>query len=172
MQLVNYFAGPGAGKSTAAAELFAHLKRENVSCELVTEFIKEVVWDRAWDVMDDQIFVFAQQLHRIIRLIGQVDVVITDSPLLLTLVYDEGRSEELAQLVRAQHKLFDNVNIFLDRTKPFHQFGRTADEEAARDLDSKIYAMLLREGEEFVDILGDNSCLSASIAYLETRSIT
>ena len=39
--VVNLFAGPGTGKSTVAAQIFAHLKWQGFSCELVTEFAKE-----------------------------------------------------------------------------------------------------------------------------------
>jgi len=39
-KVINLFAGPGAGKSTTAAGLFAEMKRANVDVELVTEYVK------------------------------------------------------------------------------------------------------------------------------------
>jgi len=71
---------------------------------------------------------FAQQLHRLKRLEGKVDLVITDSPILLTLVYDPDNNQLLHQLVRQQHNTFDNINIFLQRKKAFVQAGRMESE--------------------------------------------
>ena len=45
--VVNLFAGPGTGKSTAAAQIFQALKWQRFSCELVTEFAKEKVWEES-----------------------------------------------------------------------------------------------------------------------------
>ena len=38
--LVNLYAGPGAGKSTGAAYIFAKLKMAGVDCEYVSEYAK------------------------------------------------------------------------------------------------------------------------------------
>lgn len=43
--VVNLFAGPGAGKSTGAAYIFAMLKMHGIDCELVTEFAKDKTWE-------------------------------------------------------------------------------------------------------------------------------
>lgn len=42
--LVNLYAGPGAGKSTGAAYIFAKLKMAGVDCEYVSEYAKDRVW--------------------------------------------------------------------------------------------------------------------------------
>ena len=42
--LVNLYAGPGAGKSTGAAYIFAKLKTAGVDCEYVSEYAKDRVW--------------------------------------------------------------------------------------------------------------------------------
>lgn len=43
---VNFFSGPGAGKSTLAAYVFSKLKMMGVNCELVSEFAKDKVWEK------------------------------------------------------------------------------------------------------------------------------
>ena len=45
MKVINLFGGPGCGKSTTAADLFARMKLRGLSVELVTEYAKDVVWD-------------------------------------------------------------------------------------------------------------------------------
>ena len=83
MLIVNLFAGPGAGKSTIAAYVFARLKMAGVNCELAPEFAKDKVWEHNQTALDNQIYVFAKQYYRITRCADQVDVVITDSPVAL-----------------------------------------------------------------------------------------
>lgn len=168
MQVVNFYAGSGAGKSTTAAGLYSELKMQGISVELVTEWIKGVVWDRAWDIMKDQVLVFAQQLHQIKRLEGQVDVVVTDSPLLLTLTYDTSQNFQLAELVRWEYSQYDNVDIFLHRNKPFVQAGRVEDRETAENMDGKIYQMLLDEGILFGEVEGGIDAVDMSLAYIRS----
>ena len=40
--IINLFGGPGTGKSTGAAYIFAKLKMCGVNCELITEFAKDM----------------------------------------------------------------------------------------------------------------------------------
>lgn len=67
MLIVNLFGAPGAGKSTGAAYIFSQLKMLGVNAELVTEFAKDKVWENSVDVLNDQMYVFSKQHHRISR---------------------------------------------------------------------------------------------------------
>lgn len=144
MLVVNLFAGPGAGKSTTAAGLFHRLKLAGVNCELVTEYAKDKVWEQSTKVLDDQLYVFAKQHHRLHVLRGNVDVAITDSPLPLSLVYntgvtaDPGVAESFESLVWSLFETFRNLNVLLLRTKPYNPIGRNQTEQEARSLDDKI----------------------------------
>lgn len=40
--VINFFGGPGCGKSTMASRLFSELKSKGVKCEYVTEYAKDV----------------------------------------------------------------------------------------------------------------------------------
>ena len=147
--LLNLFAGPGVGKSTTAAAIFAHLKFQGFLCELALEYAKDLVWAKSSHLLSNQICVFGEQHHRITRLIGQVPIVVSDSPLLHSIIYDSGQNPHFAPMVLAEHRKHCNLNIFLDRTKPYEPAGRCHDESQAREIDGKIIELLYRLQEEY-----------------------
>lgn len=141
--VVNLFAGPGAGKSTTAAGVFFELKTRGINCELAAEYAKDLCWEERTRTFDDQIYIFGQQYHRIFRLLGQVSVVITDSPLLLTPVYDAEKRPTLKKLVLEEHNKMWTYNVFLKRKKVFNPKGRNHNEEQSKDIDYAVADMLL-----------------------------
>ena len=141
--VVNLFAGPGTGKSSIMGGLFSELKWRDINCEMAPEYAKEKVWERTTAVLEDQIYVFAKQLHTIERLIGQIEVVITDSPILLSLIYGKDESPEFRNLVIACHNKHNTLNIFLDRVKPYNPKGRLQDEAESKEIDNEIWDLLI-----------------------------
>ena len=141
--VVNLFAGPGAGKSTTAAGVFFELKTRGINCELAAKYAKDLCWEERTRTFDDQIYIFGKQYHRIFRLLGQVAVVITDSPLLLTLVYDAEKRPTLKKLVLEEHNKMWTYNVFLKRKKVFNPKGRNHNEEQSKDIGYAVADMLL-----------------------------
>jgi hypothetical protein len=155
--VVNLFGGPGSGKSTTAAGIFFDLKSSHVECELASEIAKEYVWQHRDYTFNDQIYLFAKQHHRIFCLLGQVDVIITDCPILLTPVYDTKRRKTLEQLVVDEHKSMVTHNVFIQRVKPYNANGRlkSHDEITAKKLDSDIMAVLNKHDIPFESVTGN-----------------
>ena len=85
--VINLFGGPGCGKSTTMARLFADLKARGYNVEMVSEFAKDLVYEQRQETMKDELYIFAKQHHRLFRVNDKVDVIITDRPLLLTNIY-------------------------------------------------------------------------------------
>lgn len=140
--VINLLGGPCTGKSTLAAELFSSLKKIGVECELVMEYAKDKVWEESFHTLDNQIYVFGKQLHRMWRLKDKVDVIVTDSPLLLSMLYDKKKSKTLRKLVIEQYNEFDNLTYFIKRNFEYNENGRYQTEKEAKDLDEKLLKML------------------------------
>jgi len=140
--VVNLFGGPGTGKSTTAADLFAQLKFDDVNCEMALEYAKDKVWENSLEVLTNQIYMFGKQHQRIKRLIDKVDVVICDSPLMNCIIYDHTNSLELKMLILKEHISFNNVNVMLKRVKPYQEAGRLQNEVDAKLIDDSIAQML------------------------------
>ena len=142
--VVNMFGGPGCGKSTGAAYVFAMLKMHNVNCELSTEFAKDKTWESNSKALECQPYVFGKQCYRLDRCADQVDVIVTDSPLFLSMVYnkDMGIENEFSKMVLKKFNEFDNINFFLKRLKEYNPKGRSQTLEEAKQLDEKIQQLL------------------------------
>ena len=156
--VINLFAGPGAGKSSFCATLFASLKWMGVNCEMALEYAKDMVWQNSMDVLDNQLYVFGKQQNRLFRLRGKVDVVITDSPLINSIIYDSGKNQAtrdaFVQLVLAEYGGYDNLNFFICRQKKYNPAGRIQTEEEARQLDVKIRDVLLHNDILYTPVTG------------------
>lgn len=139
--IVNLYGGPGSGKSTMAARLFSELKESGIVAELVTEYAKDLTWQESYHELANQIYIFGKQQHRIWRVYGKVEVIITDSPLLLGLIYGDS-SDTFKKLVVEEYQSRNSIDIFLERVKPYSKIGRSQTEEEARQLDSNIKTVL------------------------------
>lgn len=153
--VVNFFGGPGTGKSSTTASTFAALKWRDVNCEMALEFAKDKVWERSAHVLDNQLYVFGKQFHRIYRLLDQVDVILTDAPLLNSILYYQGANEHFSRMVFEEHRQLRNVNIFLQRIKPYNPAGRLQDEQEAKALDKRIVHILDYLGEDYFTLPAD-----------------
>lgn len=145
MKIINLFAGPGTGKSTTAAALFAELKYRNVNAELIQEAAKDAAWEgRSGKFFAAQQYILGEQSWRQWRLRGDVDIAVTDSPLPMGLVYmqDSFPAQSLRQMVLEDFHSYDNFNVFLTRNKPYNNKGRMQNEDEAKALDGKIGNML------------------------------
>ncbi len=157
MYVVNLFAQPGAGKSTGAAYIFAKLKMAGVNAELITEFAKDKVWEGNKEVFKNQAYLFGKQYYRMSRCRDKVDVLVTDSPLLLSILYnsDETLGEPFNEVVANVFKSFNNINCFLHRVKPYNPKGRHQSEEEANALIPILRNILTKYNVSYDEYDGD-----------------
>ncbi|WP_269929954.1 AAA family ATPase [Aminobacter sp. HY435] len=162
LKVVNLYAGPGAGKSTLAAGLFNLLKNLGYRVELVTEFAKDTTYERNFGLLQNQLAILAEQDRRLRRLEGQVDWVITDSPLPLGIVYMTPEYEEwLVPAVWGAFRRYQNFHVLISRgDRAYQTYGRSQTLAEAMTLDTQIGHLFdqARDGEEdfAMEVLSDH----------------
>lgn len=151
-RIINFYAGPGTGKSTTATALFSELKQLGINCEYVSEYAKDATWERRGPkVFEAQEYLFGKQHFRMARVSDEVDIIITDSPILLTCVYMPVGfgMPSLVPTVKEAYGLYDNLDIFLERNKPYNPKGRNQTLEQAKELDGRIRGLLHETSQDF-----------------------
>ena len=130
--------------STGAAYVFSMLKMQGINVELVTEFAKDKTWESNFVALSNQAYVFGKQYYKISRCADQVDVIVTDSPLLLSTIYNNNPvlGETFNQTVLNVFNSYDNMNYVLNRVKPYNPIGRNQTEQESDDISKEIISML------------------------------
>jgi len=92
--IINILGSPGVGKSVLAAELFSIFKKNGYTTEIITEFAKDLVYKGGINCIQNQVYVSGIQHHKIWTILKYYQdnniengIVITDSPLILGLLY-------------------------------------------------------------------------------------
>jgi len=154
--IVNILGGPGVGKSTNASLLYGKLKNQGINAEYVSEYAKDLTWEGRSDALACQPYVTSKQLWRLSRLVGKVEVIVTDSPLLLGIVYagDYNTKAFIEFVLEAFHR-FDNFNLVLKRNSQAHKWnpeGRSQSEAEALLVDTQIREVLGLCSIPFVEV--------------------
>jgi len=161
--IINLFGSPCSGKSTCAAYLFSKFKLEGINCELVTEYAKDMVYEGNNTALSDQIYVFGHQHFRISKLIGKVDVIITDAPLENSIFYNsnEDIAESFERLVWDIATQYRTVNVFLERIGTYEQSGRLQTEYESNKMSDELYQLF----EDYLDWDTDKYFLATDKGY-------
>lgn len=145
--VVNAFGGPGSGKSTACMDICQQLKKLGYNAEYVQEYAKELVYDKNWELLDGseahQFEILKEQVHRMDRLYGQADFIITDSPILLNSIYNQELTAAYSGMVQELHGQYHNFSFFVERDREsFQQEGRIHNLEESIVKDKEIQTLL------------------------------
>ena len=144
MKVLNLISGPGYGKSTLASKLFVDLKCQHKKVELVTEFAKDLVYEDRNQALINQIYVFGNQLQRLKRLEGKIDIAIVDSPLILSCIYGRGLvPESFNKLALDVFNSFNNYNFCLKKQTSFQSYGRIHNETESNQRHEEILQFMV-----------------------------
>lgn len=155
--VINLIGGPGSGKSTCASGIFYELKKLGINCELSLEFVKDKVWEESYKVLDDQLYVFGKQYHKLFRLKDKVDVIITDSPLLISIHYNKISSQHFNNLVVEQYHTFNNLMYFINRSETYQSEGRLQTKKESEMIDRDIKTILETYDIDYTEISCENA---------------
>lgn len=175
---LNFFAGPGAGKSTLAARTFAELKIRGYDVEHIPEYIKTWAHEGRSPTSYDQLYVFAKQLKAEDVILRNVQTIVTDSPLLMNTAYSRlynfQCSQDLIKICQQFDKDFPPLNLFIERTVDYVEKGRFQNHQEAVDFDvflkkhleehlqGNVISVHVNKFDQIIDTIG--SALDASNA--------
>ena len=160
-KIINIFAGPGAGKSMFCMELLAEMKKigcnKGFTAEYVSEAAKEYVWTDSPLMSGSekhQLILLGEQLHKLERLNGNVDFIITDSPLVLNALYNKECTYDFEKMVVRLMRTYDMDNYFLKRdlSVPYETAGRLQSLEDAIKIDERLKKILRRHRLPYKEI--------------------
>jgi len=145
---VNLFGGPGCGKSTIAAGLFYLMKRNYISCELVSEYAKSLTYSKDTFKLKDQLYILAKSQHPWFKLKDQVDFTINDGPFPIGLMYATGENgfpiKEYTDFTMALFNSYENINFLIKKGKfKYQDYGRNQTESEADEISERTEQMLI-----------------------------
>ena len=155
---VNIYGGPGSGKSTTALQLAAELKKRGFYSDYVSEVAKEYVYAKKFERLDgslkNQSKLFLEQKSRLDLIYENVDITITDCPLLLNAVYLKEHNDDFVKDIFKTYNKYNNLNLFLERdlTVKFEQEGRIHDLTQSIEKDNEITSLLKENNIDYQSV--------------------
>jgi nicotinamide riboside kinase len=179
-RIICFWGGPGTGKSTTSAEVFAKLKKLNYDCEMNREYVKDWVWEKRAIKPGDQTYLFAKQARKERQYMeNKLDFIVSDSPMALSIlygrIYDKYEQEHNACLAMLkQHHSFcvdhgyKTEHIFLKRKKIYNPNGRHQSEDEAKAIDTQCVNLLKELKINYVEFDCDENVSEHIINYLKS----
>lgn len=155
--VINLYGGPGAGKTTLALKITAHLKEEyNGRVEYVPEYARELIFQTKDQVelehkLSNQRRITREQAERLDNAIkyNKADIIVTDSPLDLGKIYMTNLADKeiVEHIISTSKESYKEINFFINRNedKEFDQLGRVHTLKESKRLDERILKELNHE---------------------------
>jgi nicotinamide riboside kinase len=159
--IINLFGGPGIGKTTLAAQVFAGLKTLDVEAACPTEHAKLALWQGREELLDNQLILLGRTWDTVSTLSKKVQVIILDSPILLISHYGADREPQcFHEAVGHYHQRHDRINVLLTRNDDLQYVptGRRETPDRAKVIDREISSMLERYSEPYARAMVGSSC--------------
>lgn len=150
--LINLLGQPSSGKTSLAAKLFSKLKSMGMNAEYVNEYVKGWAWEGREMTSFDQLYIFGKEAHNQSKLFNKVDIIISDSPVMLATFYQYFLNGKNSLQVPC-HYFYDTaeelgvqaMNFFLPRRKKYSSKGRYQTEQEADELAKQLKTWLYEE---------------------------
>lgn len=177
-KVVNLVSGPGAGKTTMAALIFAEMKILGYNVEYVPEYAKQLVWLKEFETLNNQHYVSHRQFRLFDSMREAVDFIVTDGSLLHGLYYNRTNTHNVSNIEKTElfilecYRSFDNINIFLDRAdNPYMQEGRIQSSNEALEVDKTLKEILSEHNIFFTEFIAKRENTNEIVKFIidETR---
>lgn len=152
--VINLCGGPGVGKSTLRANIFVKLKMSGIDVEEAPEYVKDLVWEESFKKIENQVYIFGKQHNRLYRLNNKVQVIITDSPILNSIIYYNGNNPHFEPLIIHEFKQMNNLTLYLERSFDYVENGRMQTLDDAKKIDRTYKSLLDKHNIEYTSIRG------------------
>jgi hypothetical protein len=181
--IINFFGGPGIGKSTQSAGLFTEMKKNHMDVELTFEFPKIVAWEENFSAIKDQFYITANQHRNIARLHGKVKYIIVDSPIILGPIYKNRYSkkdeypagfydESFDNFLLGLFKKYNSLNVFLDRDESsYDKNGRFQNLDESKQIDSEIKQNLISNEIPFIEFAVNSNTPLEIFNYIKQNNL-
>jgi hypothetical protein len=181
--IINFFGGPGIGKSTQSAHLFTKMKKSHMDVELTFEFPKIVAWEENHSAIRDQFYITANQHRNISRLYGKVKYIIVDSPIILGMVYKDLYDSEPSYpasfyddsfdfFILRLFKKYNSLNILLNRDdSTYDENGRFQNLQESKEIDKEIKKRLVVNGIPFVEFTVGTNTAEDIFSYIVSKQL-
>lgn len=170
MLLVNFIGAPGEGKTTMAAGVYHRLKTAHWNVELVTEYTKELILTGDHWSLSDELLVFTQKYKRIKKM-SNVDIVITDSPLLNSVLYGREQFGTVGgEFFAATAMKFDSIYFNVERQAAYVPVGRIADEKMADQAGVKLLDILKLLDIPYTSVHGHDEAIATVVMQIENET--
>jgi nicotinamide riboside kinase len=160
MLVVNLYGPPGSGKSTIQADVFRRLKQLGINAEIMTEFAKLLTYEDRSSALACQPYIFGKNLYEMTVLRDKVDVLILDSPLMLSVLYGPYSAiphpQSFYDSVVDFSQQFRNLNYMLRRVFDYDPNGRRQNAEESDEVAVRCAEMLARYQITYSEIDGDD----------------
>ncbi|MBR5675926.1 MAG: PriCT-2 domain-containing protein, partial [Neisseriaceae bacterium] len=144
--LINVYGSPATGKSYTAENLAAQFRAIGIECELVTEYATELIKAGRQDELKDQVKVTGEQLRREQAAFNHANIVITDSPTRLGIIYAPDEQKAALHDIAEQSDKIPHINILLrhnsESLATFSMNGRIHGKEESLAIQDELIEMM------------------------------
>jgi nicotinamide riboside kinase len=142
MKIVEFIAGPGAGKTTLATKLFSTLKGQCIQgLDFSREMAQEAINMGNKSYLDNQLLLLGLEYQkRLTCSKGGCQLLVTDTSVQLSRFYNQNKEfrKPISNLSFAMRHEFDTITVLVGRDKPFQSYGRAQTEKEVLQIDKWV----------------------------------
>jgi AAA domain len=142
MKVVEFIAGPGAGKTTLATRLFSTLKGQCIpGLDFSREMAQEAINMGNKSYLDNQLLILSLEYQKRLSCNKEgCQLLVTDTSVQLSRFYNQNKEfrKPISNLSFAIRHEFDTITVLVGRDKPFQSYGRVHTEKQALKIDKWV----------------------------------